>query len=81
MSGGILNYVESLQGETASLDVHECLCGFHIGVDTTYLEQVSSVSIACPACDNSIYVAGYENVEEPEALKVQEHLAEQRGEL
>jgi len=39
----------------AVLDVIECQCGFHIGIDETYLEQVKQfVSISCPSCDENI---------------------------
>jgi len=39
------------------LEVYECDCGFHLGVDATYLEQVtSSVEILCPSCGKAIKV-------------------------
>ena len=42
------------------LDVWECECGFHIGIDSTYLEQVAGVAIPCPSCTRIIEVASYE---------------------
>lgn len=46
------------------LEIIECDCGFHLGLDATYLDQVSEIEIKCPSCDllidtNSIE---YENV-------------------
>jgi hypothetical protein len=33
----------------------ECNCGFHIGLDATYLDQVGDIILNCPACINVIY--------------------------
>ena len=33
-----------------ALDVYECDCGFHIGLDATYLDQVKDIDIPCPNC-------------------------------
>lgn len=37
--------------DTASLEVYECECGFHIGIDSSYLEQVAAVTFRCPSCN------------------------------
>jgi len=39
-----------------SLEVVECDCGFHLGIDTTYLDQVDGVDIKCPSCGKMISV-------------------------
>jgi len=38
------------------LEVFECnSCGFHIGLDVSYLEQVSStISLPCPSCGTEL---------------------------
>jgi hypothetical protein len=36
------------------LDVIECDCGFHLGLDATYLDQVSEIQIDCPSCGKII---------------------------
>ena len=36
--------------DIATLQVHECDCGFHIGMDATYLEQVGNIVTQCPSC-------------------------------
>jgi len=36
------------------LTVYECDCGFHLGLDGTYLDQVNEISISCPSCGNII---------------------------
>lgn len=43
------------------LEVMECVCGFHLGVDFTYLEQVGKVDINCPVCQT---VLSFDAVEE-----------------
>lgn len=50
----IPKYIESVSTKKVELDLYECTCGFHLGIDATYLEQVSEVSIVCPSCGNSI---------------------------
>lgn len=40
----------SAQSDIYSMEVIECDCGFHIGLDATYLDQVGEIAITCPAC-------------------------------
>jgi|GEM_PF-6307461 len=42
--------VESVETNKSALEVYECPCGFHLGVDATYLEQVGGVYVKCPSC-------------------------------
>jgi len=43
------------------LEVYECLkCGFHLGLDATYLEQDGDINSKCPGCNTSYTVAGFE---------------------
>jgi len=32
------------------IEVIECDCGYHMGVDTTFIEQVEHFEIKCPSC-------------------------------
>jgi hypothetical protein len=41
-------------GDGYELDVLECGCGFHIGLDITYLDQVGEILMACPSCGSAI---------------------------
>ena len=41
------------QIDKVELLIIECECGFHMGLDSTYLEQVGNISITCPACNNN----------------------------
>ena len=44
------------------LQVVECVaCGFHLGIDLIYLEQVEGVSLACPSCSAELYVSEAED--------------------
>ena len=47
--------LNSIETEKIQLEVIECDCGFHIGLDTTYLLQVGDFIIKCPACGTNIY--------------------------
>jgi len=40
--------------EQYELDVIECECGFHIGLDITYMDQVEEIIVSCPSCGNII---------------------------
>ena len=44
-AGGVRN-------DLVTLEVIECDCGFHLGLDSTYLEQVGPITIECPVCGN-----------------------------
>jgi hypothetical protein len=42
------------------LEVVECVCGYHMGIDATYLEQKGAVKATCPACQKELIVPGFE---------------------
>jgi len=50
-------YIESLQGNTSSIEVVECGCGYHMGFDGSYLDQVGDIECECPACGCTINTA------------------------
>lgn len=43
--------------EKCQIDVIECDCGYHLGVDATYLDQVGDFTTICPACEAVINTA------------------------
>lgn len=46
--------------EGYELEVVECTnCGFHLGIDATYLEQVDGVGILCPSCGITMSIPGF----------------------
>jgi len=47
-------YLESIETDIVQLDIIECDCGFHLGIDSTYLDQVDEVNITCPSCGITI---------------------------
>lgn len=49
---------------TADLDVFECDCGFHVGFDTTFLDQVGDITFTCPSCNTKSFIKGYFDVED-----------------
>ena len=42
--------LNSYENGEVSLEIVECDCGFHLGIDASYLLQVGDVKIECPAC-------------------------------
>lgn len=42
--------LNSVETDQFQLEVVECDCGFHIGLDATFLDQVGDISIICPSC-------------------------------
>lgn len=47
--------LESVSNGIAELEVVECAsCGFHLGIDATYLIQVGDLNIPCPNCGSII---------------------------
>ena len=41
----------SAVADSFQLEVVECDCGFHMGIDATYLDQVGDVQVLCPVCE------------------------------
>lgn len=55
--------IGNVETDKFSLEVIECDCGFHLGIDSTFLEQVGSVQIKCPSCNKLIQVEDYDSPE------------------
>jgi hypothetical protein len=52
-----MKYLGTATFGPAELEVYECDCGFHIGVDASYLDQVCQIyNTACPACGSPINI-------------------------
>jgi len=49
--------LKSVENEKVQLEVIECDCGFHLGLDATYLVQVGDFKIKCPSCGIEIDTA------------------------
>ena len=47
--------------DVATLEVFKCGCGFHIGLDASYLLQVGSLSIECPSCMTTLNTLNLED--------------------
>ena len=46
--------LKSAENEKYQLEVGECDCGYHFGIDTTFLEQVEDFKFDCPSCGKRI---------------------------
>lgn len=42
--------LNSVGNDQVQLEVIECDCGFHLGLDSAYLEQLDNIRVVCPAC-------------------------------
>lgn len=51
-----MKLIECITTDKVELEVYECDCGFHIGIDATYLDQVGGVEIKCPSCEKKIEI-------------------------
>lgn len=48
------------------IEIIECTCGYHMGVDVTYLDQVGDFITTCPSCGleidtQKVYENGYDD--------------------
>ena len=48
------NWVCDFENEFCTMDIYKCSCGFHIGLDSTYIDQISEIEIECPNCNKMI---------------------------
>ncbi len=46
--------LNDIETDQIQLEVYECDCGFHIGLDYSYMEQVKEIKIKCPSCGKEI---------------------------
>jgi len=58
-----MKFIDQIENDKFNIEVHECDCGFHFGVDVTYLDQVGDVNFLCPSCEQQITISGYEGGE------------------
>ena len=49
-----MRQLDSTETKKYTLEVYECDCGFHIGLDYTYLDQVGELRVECPCCKRII---------------------------
>ena len=45
----------SVENDEVQLEVGACVCGYHFGVDATFLDQVGDFSFECPSCTRIIH--------------------------
>ncbi len=46
----MIDLIDEIHANVYTIVVYQCECGFHIGFDLTYLDQVGNIKIPCPAC-------------------------------
>lgn len=53
----IMKVLRPIETAQVQLEVIECDCGYHIGLDATFTEQVGDVKVNCPSCGRVIDTA------------------------
>jgi len=46
--------LESIENDQVQMEIVECDCGYHMGIDATYLIQVDDFIAPCPSCNTLI---------------------------
>jgi len=49
-----MKHLKSVENDQVQLEVIECDCGFHLGIDATWLDQspnAEGFEMNCPACN------------------------------
>jgi hypothetical protein len=46
--------LKSVETDQYSLEVIECDCGYHMGIDSSFLDQVGDFETTCPSCERAI---------------------------
>ena len=46
--------LDSIETDKVQLEVVECDCGYHMGIDATYLDQKGDFVTRCPSCNRAI---------------------------
>jgi Zn ribbon nucleic-acid-binding protein len=68
MKDGFIGCKQIISGY--EIEVVECLaCGFHLGVDASYLGQVSGVTVVCPSCSEQLHVPGEGDDDQENSIK------------
>ena len=49
-----MKLLNSIENEQVQMDIVECDCGYHMGLDASYLIQVGDFKADCPSCDSVI---------------------------
>jgi hypothetical protein len=52
-----MKMLKPVETDQYSLEVIECNCGYHMGLDSTFLEQVGEIITICPSCGIQIETA------------------------
>lgn len=50
-----MEWIMEIENDLCVLSVYECDCGFHIGLDATFIDQVGDILITCPSCKKHIF--------------------------
>lgn len=62
--------IGDIETEKYSLTIYECECGFHIGLDNSYMDQIDDICIECPACERHINTEEIDELNEDEIFSI-----------
>lgn len=49
--------LDSIENDQVQMEVIQCDCGYHMGIDSTYLDEVGDFVTHCPSCGVTINTA------------------------
>lgn len=49
-----MKWIETVETDLFNVEVCECDCGFHFGIDATFLDQVGDFKFKCMSCGKEI---------------------------
>ena len=49
--------LKSVETDEVQLEIGECDCGYHFGIDATFLESGGDFKFRCPSCETEIDTA------------------------
>jgi hypothetical protein len=55
------HWLEDIETDNCVISIYQCSCGFHLGLDATYIDQVAEIKIKCPSCKTVIDTGGIAN--------------------
>jgi len=46
-----MKWIMDIDNNLCEMEIYECACGFHIGLDFSYLDRIAPISLNCPNCN------------------------------
>jgi hypothetical protein len=50
----MMKWIKLVETDKFQVEICECDCGYHFGIDATFLDQVGDFTFKCPSCNKEI---------------------------